>query len=295
VSETPDLPPLSLFDRRLTRRAVLRGVLRTAYLAFLAFVVLGVAFQVGGQVLMQAFDRDEQLERVGVVGFVVGHPSYRVASTYGGAREIESRLRTPTGAETTLSIGWLGRLGIPLEDSDPLDVLRERKPASRVAGARFLADLPHSTRVDVLLQLARPLPTSDAEQLAAGGQGPSVLYYESPWGIFESAMTERDVAARAAPRPVSWSPGTGWGGGLREFRTFRDWTRTLSSDDDDDLAMLGLPRSADLHELGEASRVQAVFVSGLPADALRRLVHDPAVLGFVPLDVRFDLVDAPAD
>lgn len=280
-----ELPEPGLFGRRATRRAVVRGLARTAFLALIAFFLLSLLVQMLGNILLNSLGRGDDLNRVGLVGYQVGHPgldlhqrNWRIGSlhaegTISGTTQDGLRIDVP------LKVSIFGTLNRPPTQLDPLDrtILG---PGSAPAEARaFLHQLPSGVRVDAVVQLAKPVHTADVA--AVGGiAGPLGTVFYSP--VFGAGGGFDFVA-----RPVSWSERYH----VPDLRapSFSSWTRSLNTSDDDNLRTLDLPPSQELQRLARADLVYAFYLRNQTPAQLTALLKNPLVRSFTPSAVRFAL------
>ena len=297
--DLPDLPELAMFDRRATRGAVVRGLLRTAMIALGLYLAFQAAGYMVGIIALGLNDRGERFDRLGRTAFDVGHPDLLRNSPRGGNFSggwwgtTNSFLRlTPDGDPVRIKIemSTFGAISpVPLGDT-ALDRALAGGRTTPAAAAAFVRGLPASSRTDVIIDLARPV---DEDQLAevygrvsgSGQVGFPVAFYADPYPAGEAGFRTDLSGDVLQQRPVSW-PGT-------VSVDFSAWTASLRSEDDDDLARMGLPDSATLRRLGDRPEVHALYVQGVTPPALLAILDDPAVRSLTPVSSRLALAGSP--
>lgn len=295
----PDLPELRMFERSATRGAVLRGLLRTAMLAFAlyaAFVVAGTLF---GGLLFAATHRGDRLDRVDVA-FAVGHPGLYVRDngSYGSETRHFGWTGTTQSTQTLdsqgtalvdyeLVLGTFGGLKVKGHTTSRLDTVLMDGRASRQQAERFVKGLPTAALTTAVVELVDGKEPSDTS-LSAQYQA---RFYDDPFAGARARYRKTDSGSEFSntgrSQPVAWPRGAR---SIR-FGSFQSWTKSLTSSDDDDLRALGLPDSAELRRLGEANRVHALLVTDLTTAQLASLLADPTVRTLTPVEVRFDILD----
>lgn len=297
--ELPNLPELAMFDRRATRGAVVRGLLRTAMIAvglYLAFLLAGY---VVGHVALGVNDRDDRFRRLGEVAFDVGHPDLRQPSQRGGDYDSgwlrttnTFRRITPDGAALDVSIemSTFGDISpMPLADTD-LDRALAAGRTDPAAAEAFARGLPASSLSDVVVEFTRPLSQTDIGDVygrldAAGQIGFPVAFYTDPYLQQDSGFSMALSGEVLQARPVSW-PGT-------EPSDLAEWTGALRPDDDADLARMGLPDSATLISAGATPMTHGLYLQRLTPATLLALLADPAVRSLTPVSSRLALIGQP--
>lgn len=292
MTELPDLPELAMFDRRATRGAVVRGLLRTAMIAvglYLAVLVLGF---VVGTVALVVNDRGDRFARLGATAFDVGHPDLQRYGPRGG-RISSDWLHTTNRMDRVGSDGQvrdvrvlmstLGHLSLPDPPVTDLDAALLAGPLPPSRAASYLTGLPASSLTDAVVQLRRPQADPDGMLLGRfaprAASGLPVRFYADPFpGTVRSSSVTGEPLVR---RPVS-----GTHGGPEDFTA---WTRSLSAVDDDDLTSLGLPDSRTLRRLGRTPMTHALYLSGATPAQLLRVLRDPEVLTVTPVASRLGL------
>jgi len=286
-----EFPEIPLFDRRRTRWAVARGLFRTAVLVLLSFALLSLLAAFSGNILLNSLDRDDDLKRVGLVGYQVGHPGLDLHQGSGrvGSLHAESALTGTTEdglrIDVPLRVGIFGSLNRPPTQLDPLDRTILGRGAGPAEARAFLRQLPAGVEVDAVVQLAQPVHT--AEVAAIGdARWPAETVFYSP--VFGAGGGFDSIA-----RPVTWSARYHVVGlGDTPFSTwtsFAGWTRSLKSSDDENLRTLDLPSSEELQRLAQADLVYAVYLRNQTPQELAALLKNPLVRSFTPSAVRFAL------
>src|SRR4051812_37805106 len=126
----PGFPDLAMFARGATRRAVLRGLLRTALLVVVLFVLFSLLGTVVGFAAFKLTGRDDAFERVGVVGLFVAHPTLTRGNQSFGTETFSwlhttktDRYRQPDGSyvQTEVRMDLLGRISVKSPLGNALD------------------------------------------------------------------------------------------------------------------------------------------------------------------------------
>jgi len=287
------IPDLRVFDRRTTRWAVLRGLVRTA-LTVLGFLLVGaLLLQLGTRVLVNALDRPEQLERM-VAAYKAAHPGLHVRgelSRTGGWHQTATLTVMAAGGpeqEVRLRLGLLGDLDVTGVGADRLVVDEHSDPVASALGGTawtrsqttsFLRRLPAGVRIHGVAVF--PAPRTWLQLVEANfPEGMDALIYGPPFA------GER---GRSEPLRQFDETAVGWGGGMVAFGTFQDWARALRGDDDENLRRLGLPRSDRIKELAADGKATASYLDARTPDQIAELLATGQVASFTPTGVRFDL------
>lgn len=289
----PDLPELALFDRRATRGAVVRGLLRTAMIAlglYLAFSLVGALVGTAAE-LVHGQDR---FDRLGPTAFDIGHPDLlygpqgsRLGSGWTGTTVRLDRVDSSGRAvRASVHMGLTGRLSAPTSPATPLDAALLGGPLSRARAGSYAAGLPASSVTDVVVTLRQPLD-GDAVALLLGRllPGSTLGYPVACYGdVFRGRATQPGQRVRPGDRLEQRPVCTRNGG-----EELLAWTRSLRPADDDDLAALGLPPSRELRALGREPAATALYLQGATPADLRRLLADAGIDSWTPVTSRLGL------
>jgi hypothetical protein len=298
------MPDLAIFGRRATRRAVVRGVLRTAVLALVLYVLFGLLGSVVGFTVYKATGRDDAFERVGIVGMSVAHPTLNTGTQSFGTQRFGWWRMTKTDSyvqpdgslmQTDLRMDVLGRITVKSPLGSKLDQALFEGRARPTQAAAFVRGLPPSAVADAIVDFEAPL---DNDALTALTADPRVaklvlgqtMFYEDPFAGPRRAYRvdgNTTYSDGAAPkRTVAWPTRTTYG-----YPEFAKWTAALKQSDDANLARLGLPPSATLKRLGKASLVHGVYVEDATPGDLALLLANPRVRSITPVDVRLTIAN----
>ena len=280
----PDIPALRVFDPKATRWAVVRGLLRTAFVVLSFLLVGAVLLGLGVRGLSNALDRPEQMARM-VAAYKVAHPGLDVgeeSSKLGGWHQTATLSGRPgdAGHDVRLSLSIFGVLETSARKEDALDDLLGGTSWPKRSTEIFLGRLGGGVTVDGVVVFAQPVRMTGPFFSEPDWQGATAVFYTAP---FASAFGSADQLRTDMRRPVSWGTyGT-------SFDTFADWAAHLGSGDDPNLDRLGLPSSRELRELAGKGEATGFYVRGLAPSAVARLLKDPRIASFTPSAVQYDL------
>jgi hypothetical protein len=301
VTDLGSLPELGLFEPAATRRAVLRGLLRTALIALALVLVFLSLGEVAGRASYRLHNGSGHFDRVLAQGWVVGHPGVaatvsqgKQSTEFGWLHATERfRFTQPDGsrARVTVRQDLLGHVSVKGDVGSRLDQVLGDGQASRAQAMAFAKGLPAAALTEVVVVLRQPLHEQAASDFDGEfGLDSRAWFYEDPFAgarDFGFGYAGDAVYSGHGRNPVSWPPRND----SDLFRgRFPDWTAELSSRDDANLERLGLPSSAKLKELGESALVHGLLLQDLTPTQLLSLLADPAVESFTPVDVRFDIL-----
>lgn len=297
------MPELAMFGRGATRRAVLRGLFRTALLALVLYFLFALVGSIVGFTAFKLGGRDEAFERVGVVGLNVAHPAVDRGQQsfgtqhWGWLHTVKTdKFVQPDGSlvQTDVRMDLLGRISVKSPLGSRLDQALFEGRATPTQAAAFIGGLPASAVADVVVDFTTPLDEAgyaafQADRRVAEMTFRAVTFYEDPFAGPRRAF-RRDGGGQftdgtAANRSVAWS------GMNYPFTSFASWTRALKRSDDGNLARLGLPDSATLKKLGEESLVHGLYIKNLTPTDLRLLAGNGHVRSVTPVDVRLTILD----
>ncbi|MBI3648587.1 MAG: hypothetical protein HY240_07565 [Actinobacteria bacterium] len=301
----PELPEVPNFDDRAIRRAITRGVFRTALVALIWFLLLSLFGQLLSAGLQEGFGRRERFLRVAATGFVVAHPEYR----FGGGGCCNTTLLTMK-VDVTLSpripssdppeidvwvaqnaLGHLDPASVSVPQTD-LGMFAAGGPLPRSTAERVMAQLPEGMRASAVIAFRQPLDDATVaaflQRWGSGvpfvGAGSSLILSWAPRGqAISSPWLQGPVGWQAdnPAQPFSQSV-------IPTIDGFRRWVDSLSAADDETLAILGLPPVATLRQLADQGAV-GIVVSDAPVRVLQQMLDDPDVRSIGLGAVAFDL------
>ena len=298
ADEEPEFPA---FDERAARRAIRRGVIRTAFaaalcLALAAFLVLIVA--TGWQ---RRGDRDDRFARVYADAFLVAHPDYD--GERGGCCNsslttiqliLDVRPRTPAPVRSThqawLKLNLLGRIAIdsiPVLPETPVGLALLDGPATRGETRALLRRLPTQMLASAVVALAAPV---DERGLRVLLRRHGVFVPPDPRFARGVAIFLEPPYPDAPPMgedrfwqrwPLAWP--------RPSVEGFREWALRLDSDDDGNLQRLQLPPAHVIQEVADRGVIYGFVLDRVPLERVAGLLVDPAVRSVTVADVAFDL------
>jgi hypothetical protein len=279
----PDIPALRVFDAKATRGAVIRGLLRTAFVVIGFLVVASLVIGIGVHITSRALGRPAQLDRM-VAAYKVAHPGFAPraeGSAHGGWHQTAT-LDGSVGDQERhahLSLSMFGNLDVSERADDPVNDLLDDDPWSKSATTAFLQRVPSAVRLDGIVLFTRPT-TRDALVAANFPSGEDRFVYGRPLPVLEG----RTGPVRTFFNPVTW-PATP----IYPYDSFQDWAKDLSASDDANLDRLALPKSSVIKELADKGEVTAAYVVDRTPDEVAALLKGATVASFSPSAVRFDL------
>jgi hypothetical protein len=311
---TEDLPAMPEFNPKRTRRAVRRGIVRTASTVIAVLLAAVLVLTLGSRWIQERGDRERRMVSVLGTALQIANPGYLIKETsccetsplsmgftvgvsplraHGGSfaggvfaeqpftveQDFFGRAMSPPfgyATETTLTYGLYNvRTG------------NQPKEQSR----RVLARLPGDMNALSVVEFAKPMTDGEAVAFAEQYDGfPDLVVYEDrpratpiTWGPW----TLGQVPVPGRPEPAGGMIGSAerFTEGLREFRA---WVTSLREYDDANLRRFGM----DLARLRKASSagLAYAYVSQLtPVKELRKIIEDPRVRTIRVADVAYDL------
>ena len=303
IEEGFELPS---FDERAARRAIRRGVVRTAVTGVLLVFVGWLILTIVSHYLQRLGDREERFQSVYGLGFLVAHPDWR--GEPGGCCNtdltslelfLDVQPQTPEPLSPTtkawLRLNILGRLVI-----DSIPILPETPIQHAISGGRpgreetraLLDELPQPVRASAVVEPVTPLGVDEfGELLERTGSWPGSF----PPVYLESLYSQ---PVEFPPSKLGWpNPGIAsseaWGDSHLEvadqLTQFKAWAAMLDDGDNRNLERLGLPPADEIKKLAVDPKVHAFILPKASVEELRALLDDPAVLSVNVADVAFDL------
>jgi hypothetical protein len=306
-----DLLPMPDFDPRTTRRAVRRGLTRTAMTVLAALVVLALAATVGSSQIQRRGDREQRMTDVLGTAFKIYNPGYDIELREWGnttplsmsftvavrpVRAVGGFVGGYEGGEHVITQDFFGRVSrLPLGNHAGTTLSRalvnvgtgnQPKQDSR----KVLDRLPEGLNALAVVEFAKPLTT---EELVAFNAG----YKSYP----EKVVYER----RPRSIPITWGGMTMWdrapmpeiaAGPMIEpdeatrldLANFRRWVGILKDHDDDNLRDFDLSL-ARLRKVANDGLAYAYVDSLATIGKLRKIIEDPLVRTVRVADVTYDL------
>ncbi|MDF2710110.1 MAG: hypothetical protein K0R62_5762 [Nonomuraea muscovyensis] len=302
VLEMPD------FDPKVTRRAVRRGVFRTA--SVVLAVLLTLLLAAGGLSLVQKRgERDQRMTDVLGTAFSIYNPAYEVqvesccdlTPVSMGFTVTASQIRavggfTGTGGSThTITQNFFGRVGrLPLGNyagttlsRNLADVGTDLQPKEDIR--KVLARLPEGLSALAVIEFAEPAPpdrliafTRDFELCPQ-----KVVYERRPgsnpitWGMTTWAWAPRPEGETTCADQLK-----------NDLAGFRGWLGLLRDHDDANLRHFDLSL-ARLRKAANDGLAYAVVENLVSVKELRKVIEDPRVRTVRLADVAFDLQRPP--
>ncbi|MEV0581888.1 hypothetical protein [Nonomuraea sp. NPDC050310] len=286
------------FDVKSTRRAVRRGVARTALRAVAIVVALALVAVIGPVLLQKRSDRADRMSTVLGVAFELYAPAYRLSFTSccemtpwsmgmtmsGGPLRAHGGFVTQGGQEYTITQTFFGRVSghLPLGASAMttlsyalMNVRTGNQP--KEDQRKVLARLPAELRALSVVEFERPLDAAALKAFEArhGVTAERVVYEERPRSIPITWGYDMDFSL-----PDS-QPGD-------ELKNFRAWVDLLREHDDANLRDFDLT----LERLRRAAKdgLAYAFVDTLTTvGELRKVIEDPLVRTVRVADLAYDL------
>lgn len=297
--ELPDLPAI---DDRQLRRAIRRGVLRTAAVGAVYLVVGAITLNLAVQLVLAPLGRQDQLHRL-VTAWQVAHPEFIAdergvgPSWFGRYQTLDARLfgdsSDPAPVRVRLSTNLLGHLAgpTPLPQSAAEDALRlvgtTHDGQLKRRELESLSRLPVATSVSAVVEFARPLTGDSLDAwLAETGQLPA-----GHSGVLLMTAAEQRIKFRngTLEAPVyGWLPSRYFhgDGNSTYLSTFRQWVSELHNSDASNLHKVGV----DLDRLRAAARaglVHGMIVTGQTPAQLTKLLQTPEVSAVYTYNIEF--------
>ncbi|WP_101783827.1 hypothetical protein [Nonomuraea indica] len=300
VLELPD------FDPKVTRRAVRRGVLRTASVVLAALLVAGLA-AAGLAFVQQRGDRGERMRDILGTAFKIYNPAYEVAVdtccettplsmsfTIRASQIRAARGFTENGGSThTITQNFFGRVGrLPLGNyanttlsTNLANVGTDLQRKENIR--KVLARLPDGLNALAVIEFATPARTAELTAFTRDFDlcPRKVVYERRPGSVpITWGMTTWD----RAPMPEET---TSCADDMKnDLEGFRAWSRLLRDHDDANLRHFDLSL-ARLRKAANDGLAYAVVEDLASVKELRKVIEDPRVRTVRLADVAFDLED----
>jgi hypothetical protein len=273
-----------MFDERETRRAVRRGVIRTAFVAVVWVVAASVLLTIASGLWQTRGDRRDHFAEVAGYGFFAAHPGFRWIGR-GSCCNTDLRWSElvltldpkvasplPQTSELKLRLDLRGRLrDPPYQTSLPKTGLDVASFSSDKASLRkTLEALPASVVATAIVELRRPLDVATVYELLARhnvtypDSGGVAVYLQS-----RNATITGSTSGTFADERVSW-PDPAVAG-------FQSWVKRLHESDNQLLDPLGLPSVSVLRRIAERPKIYGFVLDHASPRQLLRFLADPRV------------------
>jgi hypothetical protein len=309
VPEAPELPDLPAFDQHAMRRAVRRGVMRTAFVGAVWIVLSSIVLSVCGQAALVGLGRRDHLQHVVAVGWQVAHPDFIIGmssdrngivhttSTYDAQPLVAQSVPNSKLSFTESLFGGLSR-SYP-EPATPASGLLsyfedDQRTDWKTTERTMLHQLPQPVRVSAIVQFAHPLSYPDVLAFATR-YSEEVRVQDAPL-LLNSAgdISTHTEDSHPLTGICSWS----W---TYDFRLthaafnrddpisgFRSWVHSLHDSDRGALAQVGVSLTK-LRDVAREGLVHGFIVDSTTTDVLLKMLNDPSVAAVHPYDVAFAL------
>ena len=304
-----DLLPMPDFDPKATRRAVRRGLTRTAIIVLAALVVLVLVATVGSSMIQQRGDRETRMTDVLGTAFKIYNPAYDIQVQDRGAttplsmsftvsarpmRAIGGFVAGYGGAEHVVTQDFFGHVGrLPLGNDAKTTLSRALANVStgnqpKKDTRKVLARLPEDLNALSVIEFARPLTTQELGAFTARykSSAEKVVYERRPRSI-----------------PITWGGMTFWDRAPMpeddhviepdeaiklDLASFRRWVGILKDYDDDNLHDFDLSLARLRKAANDGLAYAYVDIEAKIGD-LRKIIEDPLVQTVRVADTTYDL------
>ncbi|MBN6052688.1 hypothetical protein JYK22_12190, partial [Nonomuraea sp. RK-328] len=297
VLELPD------FDPRMTRRAVRRGIVRTASLVLAVLVAVALVATLGSALVQKRGDREERMRDVLGTAFKIYNPAYNIVvqdccettplsmsfTVAAGQRRAQGGFRGDGSTFHTITQDFFGRVGrLPLGNYANTRLSTSLADIGTTLGQKdhvrkVLARLPESLNALAVVEFAKPLTTAEFGAFGTGCYGRAV-YERRPgsvpitWDGFTYDRVFRDLDPNP---PCEKAP-------AQDLEIFRRWVGMLHDYDEANLRRFDLSL-ARLRKASADGLVYGYVDSMARIKDLRKLIEDPRVRTIHLADVTFDL------
>lgn len=273
-----------LFDERATRRAVRRGVIRTAFVAVVWVVVASILLTIVSGLWQTRGDRRDHFAEVAGYGFFAAHPGFRWTGRGSCCNTdlrwsellltLDPKVAGPLAqtSELKLRLDLRGRLrDPPYQTSLPKTGLDVASFGSDKASLRKRLDsLPAAVVATAIVELRRPLDVSSVYELLARHH----ITYPDSRGVAvylqsRNATITGSTSGTFADERVSW-PNPAVAG-------FQSWVKHLHGSDNQVLDGVGLPSVSVLRRIAERPKIYGFVLDRAPPSELIGFLADPRV------------------
>jgi hypothetical protein len=304
------------FDERAARRAIRRGILRTAFSALLLGFIALICLEIVSHFWQKRGDREERFQAVAGLGFLVANPGWEGEPSGCCNSDLTSielfldvwpRSSDATGEKTRawLRLNLLGRIeydSIPILPETPVDAALSRGSPNKEATRELLTQLPEPVRAMAIVELTEPLDASDFARLLRDHGVPSGQpeLHNSPPVFLEEPYTRFDEGADAVeewhlswPNPSVAAAATGTEERLLPtadpLTQFTAWADMLRDGDDGNLERLNLPSAEYIKQVAENPGVHGFVLERATVERLEGLLDDERIRSVNVADVAVDL------
>ncbi|GAA0927494.1 hypothetical protein [Nonomuraea longicatena] len=301
-----DLDDIPDFNPKRVKRAVRRGLVKTAAIVLAALVVAAGVLVGVPMLIQQSGDRQERMMDVLGTAFQLYNPSYQITELWCcdvtpwslsievGARPLQAigGFEVNPAARYTITQDLFGRVGrLPLGNSGATTLTRAlmmvgRDPVNKKRDQELLAGLPQNLRTLAVVEFTKPMT---ADELAAFGKG-------------VNACPDRLVMeSRPGSVPITWGYGM-WSKGMVKQKSrycydsppttvaaFRAWRGILRDEDGSDLRHFDLTL-ARIEAAAQKGLMYAYVDETATVAELRKAAADPRVKTVRVADATFDVV-----
>jgi len=285
----------TVFDERATRRAVRRGILRTAFVAVVWVVAIGIVVEYASEIWQGRGDREDHFSQIVGYGFFAGHPGFRRegwpsccntdARSVAVSLTLDPKVASPIeqSMEMQFRLDLRGRLKDPVFDNDlPRTGVDAAARTSKTHLRRLLRSLTPDVAATAVAELQPPLDVDSAFRLLARHSlEPSpfeeVAVYLQPADVQITAS----VDGRFQDQRVGW-PSPAVAG-------FQAWVKSLRESDNEVLDGLGLPSVSGLRRIAERPRIYGLILDQASPKRLLGFLDDPQVRELRVGDIAFNL------
>lgn len=281
------------FDERATKRAVRRGIARTALTAVVWVVLALIAADIVSSAWQTRGDRPEHFGDVVRHGFFVSHPGFRRPHSWGCCntyfRTVSTMFTTEPKTASPISqpveldfeLDLRGRL----DDRDlnlPVTGLDAATPASEREMAK-LDRLPDAVAT-ATAELRRPLNITEFYALLDRNRIDSSFDRSVAVYLQSQHIGGGMNSGRYFDNRVSWP--------TPALAGFQAWVKSLRGSDDDVLDPLGVPSKDELERIAADPQIYGFVLDQATPAVLRAVAVDPAVRDVSVGDVAVNLAAA---
>lgn len=301
------------FDERAARRAIRRGIFRTAFSALLLAFFTLICLEIASHFWQKRGDREQRFQTVAGLGFLVANPGWEGEPSgccNGSLTSIELSLdvwpqgASPTGERTRawLRLNLLGRVeidSIPILPDTAVDEALSRGSPSKQATRELVSQLPQPVRAMAVVEFDEPLDAPEFAELLRAHGVPSgepelrdspPVFLEAPYGFDPAAG---HLSKLTWPNPHIATSASGIEDALvplaDPLTQFESWAGLLEDGDDGNLDRLGLPPAQHIKRVAESARAHGFLFERATVEQLEGLLDDPLVRSVNVADVAFDL------
>jgi len=298
-----DLRDVASFDSRATRRAVRRGLVRTAITTVVVLLLGATVLQALSAYVAEGGGRGRHFTYVMDGAVQLAHPDYAISNlgftnpgltgnlTYTASLQPRAVGLAPAVVMVRVHRNVLRHVGTIVSRPPPTALYQAlvlplpNKDATRA----LLARMPGALNATVVVHFAQPLDPAGFARFAKA-QRMSLFAMPIPQSVASesTALILTPVGKTGGDIPVLVWPNSS----LSQFQT---WAAALRSGDDQNLRALFLPKSNVFRRIAAHPRVSGFVLNQVPTSSnpggvsVSTLLEDPAVLGVSLASAAFDL------